>query len=120
MRFWLELARAVALMPRVEWWRRSAGTRPAVEAARRLGSSRIMRDQSERDHLRRVIAIVDGLLPLTEPNCFRRVLLEIALDGGAAHEIVHVGLPAHGTPRSGHVWLAGERSARSYDAVIAV
>jgi hypothetical protein len=63
-----------------------------------------------------VIAVVDRWLP-GEPSCYRRVLLEMTLDAGAAEETLHMGLRVPGGPRSGHAWLggSGEAAGVSYD-----
>jgi hypothetical protein len=53
------------------------------------------------------------------PNCYRRALLEIALDPSAASEALFMGLDASGAPNSGHAWLGEQPQAnRRYDAVI--
>ncbi len=68
--------------------------------------------------LRAAIGSVDARMP-GGPNCYRRALLEIALDPGRPR-----GAAAHGARRqrcseSGHAWLGGDGSGdRSYDAVI--
>jgi hypothetical protein len=55
-------------------------------------------------------------------NCYRRVLLEIALDPHAAAAPFYMGLDAGGAPMSGHAWLGssagGDRG--SYDAIISL
>jgi hypothetical protein len=53
---------------------------------------------------------VDGRLP-DGGNCYRRALLAIALDAGAAQDPLVLGLDARGGPASGHAWL-GERRGR--------
>jgi hypothetical protein len=74
----------------------------------------------DRCGLRAAIGSVDALLP-GGPNCYRRALLEMALDAAAALEPLHMGLDASGAPMSGHAWLRAEdRGNRSYDAVISL
>jgi hypothetical protein len=93
------------------------GLASSVAYARRLGVAKSRRSPSERAVLRRAIAVVDRLMP-GGANCYRRVLLEIALDAGAAKQPVMLGLRNGGGPRTGHAWLDGvEPSASSYDAV---
>jgi hypothetical protein len=66
--------------------------------------------------LRRLIRGVDACLP-GGGNCYRRALLEVALDPAAAAEPLHLGLREHGGPRSGHAWLGDRRdSGEAYDA----
>jgi hypothetical protein len=115
----LELARVVAVLPRVELARRTQGPKHAVPTLRRLGRRRPRRADDARAALRRTIAAIDARLP-GGGNCYRRVLLEVALDAGAAEERVALGVRAGGGVRSGHAWLGegpsddGER----YDLVI--
>jgi hypothetical protein len=65
--------------------------------------------------LRRLIRAVDGHLP-GGGNCYRRALIEMALDASSADEPLHFGLVRHGGPKSGHAWLANDKTAtRTYD-----
>jgi hypothetical protein len=43
------------------------------------------------------------------PECYRRVLLEVAVDPAAAAEPVHIGLKKSGALKSGHAWLGDRR-----------
>ena len=43
------------------------------------------------------------------PQCLRRVLLELALDAGAAEETVRLGLDPRAT---GHAWIVGREPDR--------
>ena len=53
----------------------------------------------------------------TGPNCLRRALLEMRLDGGAAGEPLRIGLQKSGGFGSGHAWLDGsDPEATHYDA----
>jgi hypothetical protein len=72
-----------------------------------------------RARLQKVIRWVDRTI-FREPNCFRRVLVEVALDGGAAVEKVILGFRAGGSTGSGHVWLESAPPVASYDALIAI
>jgi hypothetical protein len=67
-----------------------------------------------------VIRFVDSLFP-SGPNCYRRALVEIAMDAGAAAEPLHMGLLADGGLNSGHAWLdSAADPTRSYDAEFVV
>ena len=104
----LELARVLALLPRVEVGRLLWGPKPLVEKLRRVGQRAPQRDAPGRARLQRAIRWVDASLP--DPrSCYRRSLLEIALDRGAAAEPFRMGLKADGDPVSGHAWLGSRR-----------
>lgn len=107
----------------LERLRVQAGPRPAVERARRLGLARRIRCELARQSLRRVVAFVDRRWP-GGPNCYRRVLFEVGLDGGAAAEIVQLGFQGSGEIGSGHAWLgpglASDDGGRTYDAIVSI
>ena len=71
---------------------------------RRLGGQRRVRDAAERARLRRMIVLIDRLFA-GGPNCYRRALVEMAMDGGAAMERLHMGLNTGATTATGHAWL---------------
>ncbi len=96
-----EVARVIRALPLVEHHRRTLGPEPAVTDLRRRGARTTRRDPAARAQLRSAIALCDRLLPLGG-GCFRRALLEVALDAGAAEERFHVALH---DKRNGHVWL---------------
>jgi hypothetical protein len=77
-----------------------------LRVARTRGRSCAQRNGHDRKLLQRVIGAVDARLPGL-PNCYRRALLEMALDAGAAEEPLHLGLRVPGGHRSGHAWLGG-------------
>jgi hypothetical protein len=110
----------IARLPVVEVGRRRQGPALLVARMRDLGSRSARRGPAGRARLRFTIRIVDRLMP-GGPNCFRRALLETALDAGAAQEDIRCGLSAAGGAGSGHAWLPGEAPApdvaRSYDAL---
>jgi hypothetical protein len=110
-----DLLRVLALLPAVESGRRSSGFRDLVSRFRARGASLPPRSSAERQRLRRIIRVVDRFMP-DRGNCYRRVLLEMALDPQAASEELRIGLREHGGPRSGHIWLANRDAASSYDA----
>lgn len=52
-------------------------------------------------------------------NCYRRVLLEIALDPDAAAETVHLGFRLDDTENPGHAWLGDEKPEEPpFDTVV--
>lgn len=63
-----------------------------------------------------MIRWVDARMP-TGPNCYRRVLLETALDAGAARETVIFGLRKGGSKGSGHAFFESEseREGEGFD-----
>jgi len=107
----------------LERLRVGAGPRPAVQFARRLGERRRLRSAAARAALRHVIATVDRFWP-SGPNCYRRVLFEVAMDRGAAAELVQLGFDGSGQLGSGHAWLgsglASDDAGRRYDAIVAI
>lgn len=115
----IDFAAAWLTLPTVEDVRWKLGPAPAARAAREMGHGRRRRDQSERIWLRRIIRVVDRL-DARGPNCYRRALLEMALDGGAAMEPLMLGFRASGGRGSGHAWLQGQSADGNYDAVVSV
>ena len=113
----IEALRVIAGVSRVEAARVTLGPAPAATAARRFGLARASRSLDERARLRRAISWIDRLMP-GGPNCYRRVLLEMALDSGAAHEPLMMGFRSSGGLGSGHAWLASRPPAETYDAVV--
>jgi hypothetical protein len=119
---WLvEQLRVVIRIPRLEWGRQHQGPAPMLVWARRRGACCATRTVTERARLRRAISRIDAHMP-GGGNCYRRALLEIALDPDAAAEPLFMGLHASGQPMSGHAWLGIEpRTVRkSYDAIISL
>jgi hypothetical protein len=111
-----DLLRVVVLIPEAEVWRRYAGPRRCVAHFRRRGRACAVRSPDSRRRLRRVIRAIDGRLP-DGGNCYRRALIEIALDPVSAGELLHFGLIRGGGRKSGHAWLSSDQpSAASYDA----
>jgi hypothetical protein len=116
----LECVQVAMVCPAIERARQIESFAPLVLRLRQRGCLKRQRDASARSQLRRAIQLVDRVFP-SGPNCYRRVLLEIALDSGAAREPVYFGLRAAGGPGSGHAWLGGDRgSPEAYDAVFTV
>jgi len=111
---------AAALLPLAEAAGRVWGPRPLVGAARWLGRRATPRAPGERAWLQRAIAAIDRRLPGGE-RCYRRVLVEVALDPAAAAEPFVLGLDRSGQPRSGHAWLGGRRGrAEPYEVEISL
>jgi hypothetical protein len=76
----------------------------------------VRRGAVARRRLHRIISLVDRLLP-RPANCYRRALVEIAMDAGAATEPLHFGLRAGGGKDSGHAWLGAQPAVGArYDA----
>jgi hypothetical protein len=111
-----EALRVAILLPRVELGRHRKGPGPLVEELRERGRRGPRRSVPHRIGLRRVIGLIDRILP-GEPSCYRRTLLEIGLDAGAAQEPLHMGIRVPGAPRSGHAWLgdSGASPGTTYD-----
>jgi hypothetical protein len=112
----LELARVLAVLPGVEWGRRRLGPKPLLQRLRRRGRGCRERDPAARRRLRSAIAWLDARFP-DQGNCYRRALLEVALDRGAAGEPFRMGFRLGEGALSGHAWLADRAGAsESYDA----
>jgi hypothetical protein len=119
-RILLEAYRVAVALPGVEVARRRVGTGRAIVRFRDRGRHSPSRNAEARADLQRVIRVLDRFVP-SGPNCFRRVLLEVALDRSAASERVMLGLNAGLARRSGHAWLetAGPAPER-YDTQLSV
>jgi hypothetical protein len=112
-----ELGRVLRVLPTVEWGRRHRGPARLLRSLRQLGRKQAPRSLEQRQRLRRVIGLVDRRFP-DGGNCFRRVLLEVALDPVSAAEPVHLALREHGGVGSGHAWLGAVPDTQDvYDAV---
>jgi hypothetical protein len=112
----LEVLQIIALLPIADLGRRCAGPRRCVAVARALGRHRTPRSRDARLRLRQIIRSVDGRLP-DGGNCYRRSLVEMALDRDSAAEELHFGLVRGGGPKSGHAWLTSDPAdGRVYDA----
>jgi hypothetical protein len=113
VRSWLaDVLRLAVALPAVELRRYREGPGPLVARLRARGQRAFARSPAERERLRRIIAAVDARLP-GQPSCYRRSLLEMALDKGAAFEPLSMGLRVPGGPRSGHAWLGVDPVAPS-------
>jgi|SRR5579863_2559687 len=116
----IELVEVLAVGIRVDRARSRRGPDRLLPQLRARGARSRLRDAAARARLQRVIGVVDRFFP-SGGNCYRRALMEIALDAGAAAEPLHLGLQAHGGPGSGHAWL-GDRSGdpAPYDAELSL
>ena len=104
-------------LPYLEYCRLFLGPAAAAPIARRMASERSPRPV-DRDGVRQAIFLVDRVLG---QNCYRRVLLELALDRDAASEPVFFGLMSEGGPQSGHAWVGRDAAAEArYDAVFSI
>lgn len=108
--FAIEVARAVRMVRAVDKGRRRESPHRVLAAMRAHGSETNARGPIGRARLRRAIGWVDALAP-GGASCYRRVLLEIALDAGAARETIVFGLDVGST---GHVAFEG-REERIFD-----
>jgi hypothetical protein len=113
--FALEVARVTRVVRAIDRARKAESPRELVRAMRARGESKKARGPIGRARLRRAIGWVDALTP-GGANCYRRVLLEIALDAGAARETVVFGLDVGST---GHVAFADSED-RTFDVSFAI
>jgi SAM-dependent methyltransferase len=110
----LETARVLTVLPRVERARRRSGPGPLAVEMRLIAKGAPHRDALGRARLRGTIAACDRILP-PGAGCYRRALLEMALDAGAAGEPLVLGLRRHGL---GHAWVGGPDTEESFDWVV--
>jgi len=115
-----DLWEVISIAPRVERDRRRLGPGRLLPQVRRRGLSRRVRTDVERTRLRTVIRQVDRLFP-AGPNCYRRALLEIAVDARAAAEPLHMGITLGDRAARGHAWLESSSDRGSgYDVELRV
>jgi hypothetical protein len=114
-----EIVRVFRAARRAEGARKRLGPLAAVQIMRRAGNAAKARGAIERAQLRRVVWWIDRAFP-GGPNCYRRALLEIAVDRGAAQERLMLGFRSGGNHGSGHAWLESEPSDGPYDAIVSV
>ena len=117
-----DLLRVLVALPFVEAGRVSLGPGRILPPLRWAAGRCRRRSPSERGALRRVIGAVDARFP-GGANCYRRALLEICVDAGAAEEKLCMGLKSRGGPGSGHAWLASWPDAANagvYDTVVEI
>jgi len=114
--FSVEVLRALALVREAERLREHTPPEHAVHAMRERGRSAPRRGPIGRARLRRAIGWVDAAYPRKGGNCFRRVLVEIGLDAGAAEETLVFGLDVGET---GHVAFK-DAEDRTFDVAFEV
>ncbi|AKV03214.1 hypothetical protein AKJ09_09877 [Labilithrix luteola] len=114
-RFALEIARTLREVRYAERKRLSELPEHAVTSMRVRGSKKKQRGPIGRARLRRAIGWVDAVMP-KGGNCYRRVLLELGLDGGAARETIVFGLDVG---KTGHVAFDGHEE-RTFDVAFAM
>ena len=114
--FSVEVIRALALVREAERLRVEAPPEHAVRVMRERGRGARRRGPIGRARLRRAIGWVDAAYPIDGANCFRRVLVEIGLDAGAAEETLVFGLDVG---RTGHVAFKDSED-RSFDVAFEV
>jgi hypothetical protein len=96
------------------------GPAELLKSLRARGESSRSRTPDERARLQWMVRAVDRLFP-SGPNCYRRALIEVAVDSHAAREPLHLGLRAEGGTGSGHTWLASSADrGGGYDVELSV
>lgn len=113
--FGAELLHVARMVRKVDAVRATLPPREALSAMRTRGRHAKARGPIGRARLRRAIGWIDAMLPGTA-SCYRRILLEVALDAGAARETVVFGLDVGST---GHVAFE-HREERSFDVSFAI
>lgn len=114
--FPIEVARAIALVRVVDAGRAKETPERILAALRERGvRTGRARGRIGRARLRRAVGWVDALSP-GGPSCYRRVLLESALDAGAALETVVFGLDVG---RTGHVAFE-DREEGTFDVLFGI
>lgn len=109
--------RILTALGRAERLRRRA-PREALTLARSAGRHEEVREHAARRRLHARIGWLDGFVP-PRPNCFRRVLAETLLDGGAAREVVVLSLDVAST---GHAHFPSDPQGvpKAYDVAFEV
>jgi hypothetical protein len=113
-----EVVRVLRVLRLVEDARQARGPQSILSALRDQAAQALPRDERGRRCLRRAILWVDGAMG-DGGNCYRRSLLEMALDRNAAALPFAMGFSQAGDHLTGHAWLAGEAApAEPFDFVI--
>ncbi|MBL8793478.1 MAG: lasso peptide biosynthesis protein [Planctomycetia bacterium] len=112
-----EVLRVLAALPAVEIARRVCGPQALLATLRDARWRRLERDAAGRQRLRRAVGWVDRHLG-SGGNCYRRALLEIALDRGVAAEPVYFGLKLENERLDGHAWLPGQTDGGAFPFTI--
>jgi hypothetical protein len=100
----------------VDHGRRRKGPGPLLAELRDRGARGPVRTLQERARLTKIIRVIDRCFP-GGGNCYRRALLEIAVDPTAADSPLNLALRSGGGLRSGHAWLGSSSEPQTrYDA----
>jgi len=102
-----EVCNVLRALPRLERARHGQGPRPLLDLVRRQARRAPRRGPVSRRCLRRAIRWVDACLA-GGGNCYRRALLEMALDRGAAQAPLALGFARQGGGLTGHAWVEGD------------
>lgn len=113
-----ELLQAIGWTIRAEFSKRRAGPGVVVRSFRASGLTARSRSPKQRARLRRMIHLLDRFFP-SGPNCYRRALVEMAMDAGAAREPLYLGLNLSPRP-TGHAWLSSDSPASAYEAELRI
>lgn len=113
--FVTELRRVAQRVREVDQGRKTQSPREILAAMRARGIDMAQRGPVGRARLRRAVGWIDAVLPGTA-SCYRRILLEVALDAGAARETVVFGLDVGST---GHVAFE-DQEERAFDVSFAI
>ena len=119
LRLGRELLRVLRAIPGIEVRRMTEGPAPLLRDLRQHARYLPRRTSEERSDLRRVIRWADAHFP-GGGNCYRRSLLEIALDAESASEHLVMALRSAGGEGSGHAWVGSDGDDGVYDAIIAL
>jgi hypothetical protein len=111
-----EIPRVLRLIREAERLRLRNSPAQAVKAMRVQGRQKAKRGVIGRARLRRAIGWIDAAYLPGGGNCFRRVLVEVGLDAGAAEETLVFGLDIG---RTGHVAFK-DTEDRSFDVAFEV
>jgi hypothetical protein len=111
-----DVARVVGTLPWVAWKIHRSGPSVIVSDLRREAKGKPRRDAAARARLRRIIQRCDRIVPSAR-GCYRRALVEMALDAGAAEERLLLGLEGRW---KGHAWLERVEPSTRFDAVVTV
>lgn len=112
-----EVPRVLRLIRKAERYRLRDSPESAVKAMRARGRLTKKRGVIGRARLRRAIGWIDAVyFPTKGGNCFRRVLVEVGLDAGAAEETLVFGLDIG---RTGHVAFK-DTEDRSFDVAFEI
>ena len=109
----VELARIARVFSSVERGFRTEGPAPMLARLRNEGRRAEARNAESRATLQQAIRWVDACVPAGR-SCYRRALLEIALDPEAANEKLRIGLDVSGDSADGHAWLGDDPKMRRY------